>query len=217
MTTEDKIREVFSRKLSCLLKEKNCTQLDLAHFMNVSNTTVNNWVNGYKMPRMDKIDRICVFFGINRKDLLTDSAPPTSKPTYPNVTPATYRKFKVIGNIACGNPIEAIENASECEYVETNLNIHADYVLRAQGDSMINARIFNGDFVFIREQPEVENGEIAAVLMDGEVTLKRFYRYDEYIELRAENPMYKPIIIHESDFDTIKVIGKAVACQFFVI
>ena len=139
------------------------------------------------------------------------------KPTYPNVTPATYRKFKVIGNIACGSPIEAIESSSEYEYVQTDLNIHADYVLRAQGDSMVNARIFNGDFVFIREQPEVENGEIAAVWMDGEVTLKRFYKHDEYIELRAENPMYKPIIIHESDFDTIKVIGKAVACQFFVI
>ena len=61
---------------------------------------------------------------------------------------------------------------------------------------MINARIFDGDYVFIREQAEVENGEIAAVWMDNTVTLKRFYRYDEYIELRAENPMFKPIIIH---------------------
>lgn len=81
---------------------------------------------------------------------------------------------------------------------------------------MINARIFDGDYVFIREQAEVENGEIAAVWMDNTVTLKRFYRYDEYIELRAENPMFKPIIIHETDFDSIRIIGKAVACQFWV-
>lgn len=128
--------------------------------------------------------------------------------------PAKYRKYKVLGNIACGSPIDAVQE--EGEYLETDLNVHADYVLKCQGDSMINARIFDGDYVFIREQAEVENGEIAAVWMDNTVTLKRFYRYDEYIELRAENPMFKPIIIHETDFDSIRVIGKAVACQFWV-
>lgn len=131
-----------------------------------------------------------------------------------SLSPAKYKKFKVLGNIACGNPIEAIEEQEE--YIETELNIHADYVLQCQGDSMINARVFNGDYVFIREQPEVENGEIAAVWMDGNVTLKRFYRHEDYIELRAENPTYKPIIIHEADFDSIHVIGKAVACQFII-
>ena len=136
------------------------------------------------------------------------------EPKY-NLPPAQYHKYKVLGNIACGSPIEAIQE--EEQYVETEFNIHADYVLKCQGDSMINARIFNGDYVFIKEQPEVENGEIAAVWMDGTVTLKRFYRHDEYIELRAENPTFKPIIIHQEDFDSIRIIGKAVACQFFVI
>lgn len=133
---------------------------------------------------------------------------------HPSLHPAKYRKYKVLGNIACGSPIDAVQE--EGEYLETDLNIHADYVLKCQGDSMINARIFDGDYVFIREQAEVENGEIAAVLMDNTVTLKRFYRHDEYIELRAENPMFKPIIIRETDFDSIRIIGKAVACQFFV-
>lgn len=133
---------------------------------------------------------------------------------HPSLSPAKYKKFKVLGNIACGQPIEAIQQVEE--FIETELNVHADYVLKCQGDSMINARIFDGDYVFIKEQPVVENGEIAAVLMDGTVTLKRFYRHDEYIELRAENPMYKPIIIHETDFECVHVIGKAVACQCFV-
>lgn len=131
-----------------------------------------------------------------------------------NLQPAKYRKYKVLGNIACGSPIDAVQE--EGEYLETDLNVHADYVLKCQGDSMINARIFDGDYVFIREQAEVENDEIAAVWMDNTVTLKRFYRYDEYIELRAENPMFKPIIIHETDFDSIRIIGKAVACQFWI-
>lgn len=213
----------ISENIKLLREMYNLSQKDLGIIAGVSDKAVSTWENGLKEPRMGAIQKIADHFGLQKSNIIEDgglikqSSLPTPKPTYPNVTPATYRKFKVIGNIACGNPIEAIENTSECEYVQTDLNIHADYVLRAQGDSMINARIFNGDFVFIREQPEVENGEIAAVWMDGEVTLKRFYKHDEYIELRAENPMYKPIIIHESDFDTIKVIGKAVACQFFVI
>lgn len=139
---------------------------------------------------------------------------PSANPFPTVLQPAKYRKYKVLGNIACGSPIDAVQE--EGEYLETDLNVHADYVLKCQGDSMINARIFDGDYVFIREQAEVENGEIAAVWMDNTVTLKRFYRYDEYIELRAENPMFKPIIIHETDFDSIRIIGKAVACQFWI-
>lgn len=213
----------ISENIKLLREMYNLSQKDLGIIAGVSDKTVSTWENGLKEPRMGAIQKIADHFGLQKSNIIEDgglikqSSLPTPKPTYPNVTPATYRKFKVIGNIACGSPIEAIESSSEYEYVQTDLNIHADYVLRAQGDSMINARIFNGDYVFIREQPEVENGEIAAVWMAGEVTLKRFYKHDEYIELRAENPMYKPIIIHESDFDTIKVIGKAVACQFFVI
>lgn len=213
----------ISENIKLLREMYNLSQKDLGIIAGVSDKAVSTWENGLKEPRMGAIQKIADHFGLQKSNIIEDgglikqSSLPTPKPTYPNVTPATYRKFKVIGNIACGSPIEAIESSSEYEYVQTDLNIHADYVLRAQGDSMINARIFNGDYVFIREQPEVENGEIAAVWMDGEVTLKRFYKHDEYIELRAENPMYKPIIIHESDFDTIKVIGKAVACQFFVI
>lgn len=139
---------------------------------------------------------------------------PSANPFPTVLQPAKYRKYKVLGNIACGSPIDAVQE--EGKYLETDLNVHADYVLKCQGDSMINARIFDGDYVFIREQAEVENGEIAAVWMDNTVTLKRFYRYDEYIELRAENPMFKPLIIHETDFDSIRIIGKAVACQFWV-
>lgn len=135
-------------------------------------------------------------------------------PMYSQLQPAKYRKYKILGGIACGAPIEAVPE--EGEYIETDLTVNADYVLKCQGDSMINARIFDGDYVFIKEQPEVENGEIAAVCMDNTVTLKRIYMYDDYVELRAENPMFKPIIIHKGDYDSVRIIGKAVACQFWV-
>lgn len=208
----------FQERLNEALSMRDMKPSELSRLSGVNEGAISQYRKGAYKANQYNLEKMAKVLNVSIPWLMGADEPVQEKIQLPKqITPATYRKFKVIGNIACGNPIEAIENASECEYVETNLNIHADYVLRAQGDSMINARIFNGDFVFIREQPEVENGEIAAVLMDGEVTLKRFYRYDEYIELRAENPMYKPIIIHESDFDTIKVIGKAVACQFFVI
>lgn len=88
--------------------------------------------------------------------------------------------------------------------------IHADFALRCKGDSMINARIYNGDLVFIHQQSDVDNGEIAAVIIDGEATLKRVYKYENRIELRPENPMF-PVLKYEGEqLADLQIIGKAV-------
>ena len=102
-------------------------------------------------------------------------------------------------------------------FVMANNDINADFCLKAKGDSMINARIFDGDIVFIRQQPTVNNGEIAAVIIDNEATLKRVYLYDNRLELRPENPTY-PVLNYEGEqLDSIRIIGKAVAFQSFKI
>lgn len=119
--------------------------------------------------------------------------------------------FPVIGEIACGEPI--VMNEEHEVYVDASARIKADAILVASGDSMIGARIYDGDIVFIKFQAEVENGEIAAVAINDEATLKRFYKFGGSIVLRAENPNYKDIIIDASNTDTIRVIGKAVAFQ----
>jgi repressor LexA len=119
--------------------------------------------------------------------------------------------FQVIGEIACGEPI--VMNEEHEVYVDASARIKADAILVASGDSMIGARIYDGDIVFIKFQPEVENGEIAAVAINDEATLKRFYKFGDSIVLRAENPNYKDIIIDASSADTIRLIGKAVAFQ----
>ena len=119
--------------------------------------------------------------------------------------------FPVIGEIACGEPI--VMNEEREVYVDASARIKADAILVASGDSMIGARIYDGDIVFIKFQPEVENGEIAAVAINDEATLKRFYKFGDSIVLRAENPNYKDIIIDASSTDTIRLIGKAVAFQ----
>jgi repressor LexA len=119
--------------------------------------------------------------------------------------------FQVIGEIACGEPI--VMNEEHEVYVDASARIKADAILVASGDSMIGARIYDGDIVFIKFQTEVENGEIAAVAINDEATLKRFYKFGDSIVLRAENPNYKDIIIDASSADTIRLIGKAVAFQ----
>lgn len=120
--------------------------------------------------------------------------------------PRTTKK-PLLGNIACGDPILAVENFDG--YVDAPEDIHCDFALRCKGDSMIGARIHDGDVVYIRQQDDVENSEIAAVIIDEEdVTLKRVYKLDHGMILQAENPSYAPIQINGSH--SARIIGKAV-------
>ncbi|MBQ2771077.1 MAG: repressor LexA [Clostridia bacterium] len=116
-------------------------------------------------------------------------------------------KRPLIGTIACGEPVLAEENIEG--QVDVPEHIRCDFVLRCKGDSMIGARIQDGDLVYIHQQPEVEPGEIAAVLLDGtEATLKRFYRSGDTITLVAENPAYAPIVVTKDR--QFRILGKAV-------
>lgn len=138
------------------------------------------------------------------------------KPIYPdNLIPLSKKptkKVPLVGTIACGTPILAEQNVSE--YIDMDNDIHADFALRCKGDSMINARIFDGDIVYIKITNQVENGEIAAVLIEdivSEATLKRFYKDDEKIRLCAENPTYKDMVFYHEEINAVHVLGKAVA------
>lgn len=120
------------------------------------------------------------------------------------------KKIPLIGEIACGVPILAQENI--LAYVDLPETTHnADFCLKCKGDSMINARIYDGDIVFVRQQPTVENGEIAVVVIDGEATLKRFYRRGNIITLAAENPNFEPITLTLDEYSDIRIAGKAIA------
>ncbi len=130
-----------------------------------------------------------------------------------NILPIETQKFPLLGSIACGEPIFA-ENHIE-EYIEAGGHIHADFCLRAKGDSMINARICDGDIVFIRMQNSVDNGQIAAVLINDEATLKRVYynKSNNILQLNAENPSYEPLIYAGDQLSEIRILGLAVAFQ----
>lgn len=112
----------------------------------------------------------------------------------------------LIGQVAAGTPILAEENIEE--YFHIDSSIKADFCLKVKGDSMIDADIHSEDIAFFRKQPTLDNGEIGAVVLDGEATLKRFYKYDGSIVLQPENKDYRPIIISDGD---IYIAGKLVA------
>lgn len=129
---------------------------------------------------------------------------------YPNISPVKLKKFPMLGKIACGEPIFADEDRES--YVMADTDIKADFCLTAKGDSMVNARIYDGDIVFIRSDVEVQNGDIAAVVIGDEATLKRFY-YDKEnnkVVLMAENPKYAPLVYVNEELEQIHCLGKAV-------
>ena len=155
----------------------------------------------------DKIELIADYLSISPAYIMgwTDSDLTHIK----NIEPIpTMVKVPLLGTIACGEPILAEENIED--YINMPEKTKGTFALRCKGDSMINARIFDGDIVFIREQPEVENGEIAAVLIDDEATLKRVYKTENSIELRPENPTFKPLYYQKEEMNKVRILGKAV-------
>lgn len=133
------------------------------------------------------------------------------------VMPVGAKRIPMLGEIACGEPRFASEEHDSYAVVSDNLSV--DFCLRANGDSMIGARIFDGDIVYIRKQESVDNGEIAAVIIDDEATLKRVYYYpdEEKLVLSPENPKYPPLVYMGEELSDIKILGKAVAFQSSVV
>lgn len=136
-------------------------------------------------------------------------------PDLPNIFPIRTKKVPLLGTIAAGVPIYADENFDG--YRECTEDIDADFCLKIQGDSMIGARINDGDIIFIRKQEDVDNGEIAAVLIEDEATLKRVYKEKDSLILQAENPKYAPIVYTAESYVECRILGKAVAFQSDIV
>ena len=141
----------------------------------------------------------------------------TPLPAHPDILPVQVCRIPMLGSIACGEPIYASEERES--YCMADDGLDADFCLRASGESMTGARIYDGDVVFIRMQSSVDNGEIAAVIINDEATLKRVYFYpdEEKLILTPENPRYAPIVYLGVELEGIKILGKAVAFQSAVI
>lgn len=191
---------------------KQITQEELGATCGTTKQSIFKYESGVvtNIP-LDRLEKIAVALDVSPAYLMGWDEPEQPKPLPSHIMPLpAMKEWPVLGATACGKPLhrEMLD-----ETVLAPVDIKADIVFRCVGDSMINARIFDGDAVFIHLQPEVENGQIAVIRIGDEYTLKRVYVFDHYVELRSENPTVKPIILRgpELEPDSFEVVGLAVA------
>lgn len=198
-------------------KSKKMSQKEIAIDLKFSQASISEWEIGKSNPSTANAMKLAEYFGVPLDYLMGLSDDDGQNKNAPidfgaisNIIPIEFgNPIPILGDIACGEPILAEENIQD--YIRPDKSITADFALVCHGDSMINARIFDGDIVFIRQQPDVENGEIAAVLIENEATLKRVYKYKNSIELRPENPTFPVLDFEGEKLNSIKILGKAVA------
>ncbi len=204
----------FADRLQELMVHKNLTKTALAKLCGIDKSNITRYCRGDYEAKQDVVYRIAFSLNVDEAWLMGYDVPMQKRPARPEASniiklPEMHR-YPLLGAIACGDPILATENIDD--YVYGPDGIHADYALRCKGDSMINARIYDGDIVYIRQQTTVDDGDIAAVLIDNdEATLKRFRQYEDHVVLEPENPQYRPLVFWGADMQEVRIIGKAVA------
>lgn len=206
-----------------LLEENNCKSADVARETKIHPSTFTDWKKGKSAPKIDKLQKIAEFFNVN-VEWLTGASDEKERPKDLDewnkklgILSIAKQKLPLLGEVSCGQPIFANEERES--YIEAGTNIQADFCLKAKGDSMVNARIHDGDIIFIRKQSIVNNGEIAVVIIDDSVTLKRVFYYpdDMKLVLQAENPKYEPLVYVNEELEHVHILGKAVAFQSDVL
>lgn len=196
----------IGKRIAARRKEMKLTQPELGALCGTTKQTIFKYENEIvtNIP-LDRLEKIALALDVSPAYLMGwesgENLPDNIQPM------PEMREVPRVGEIACGTPILAEENLDG--YDKVPAYAQCDFTLVCKGDSMINARIFDGDIVCIRQQPEVENGEIAAVLIDDEATLKRVKRFEDHIVLEPENPLYRPIVFWGEEMESVHIMGKA--------
>ena len=210
---------MLGERIRNLRKERHMSLEQLAELIGTSRQTVHRYETGViaNIPH-EKIEAMARALGTTPSSLMGwekgDDFPSYSNMTVSNLSATTERRLPILGNVACGEPIFASEEQGY--YMRAGSDIHADFCLMARGDSMINARIFDGDILFVKKQESVDDGEIAVILIDDEATVKRVYfnREDGILTLMPENPTYKPMRYMGHQLDRIRILGKVISGQY---
>ena len=202
--------KIFTKRLADVMRNKEITQAELSKRTGIRASSISDYIKGKYLPKQDKVALIADALSVNPAWLM-GYKPSADLPAAPNILPIKKKKIPLLGKIAAGQPIFADEDHGT--YVECDEDAHVDFALRVQGDSMIGARINDGDLVFIRKQDDVEDGEIAAVLIDDDATLKRVYHQPEAVMLVSENPKYAPMIFNSENCFSCRILGKAIFFQ----
>ena len=202
-------------RLSQLRQEKGLNMREAARQLGMPYTTYVNYEKGTREPNSETLISLAKFYGTSIYYLLCKSDSPPGRDIPPGFEPMPkMKKVPLIGAIACGEPITAEQNIEKM--VDVPEYIRCDFSLTCHGDSMVDAGIHDKDVVYIRIQPEVENGEIAAVRIDGEATLKRVYYNPGTLTLMPANPAYAPMVYTGSQLEEVHIEGKAVGWTHWV-
>lgn len=207
MIDAQQLKDIMAKNLIYYINKSGKTQTDISRELNIPETTMSNWIRGNTYPRTDKIQLLADYFKIRRSDLTEEKSLPDNLAT---LSPSDFKRIPILGTIACGDPILAEQNIEGYTYETIDSLPHGSiFALKAKGDSM-SPTIPDGSTVIIREQSDVENKEIAAVLVNGdnEATLKRIEKFGDVVILKPDNPAHPTILIDEEN--PARIIGKAV-------
>ena len=191
--------------LAHAMAEKNIKAAELSRLTGISKPRLSQYKSGVYVPKADAICAMARALGVSEAYLLGTTDIPEVN------SGGKYKVLPILGQIACGHPVFANEEDGGAVY--TDADTDADFCLIAKGDSMKDARINNGDIVFIKKTETVNNGEIAAIIINDEATLKRVYYYPESTKLMliSENSNYEPMVFCGEELERTRIIGKAVA------
>ena len=204
----------FASTIKHLRTERGITQEQLAAMLKVSRSTIGMYETGSREPDFETCEAIADIFNVDMDYLMGRSSVERKNPITPTaIIPPGFSpmpqmdQVPLVGRVACGTPILAEQNIERMVSVPSDWR--ATFTLKCNGKSM-EPRILDGDLVAIRKQPTVENGEVAAVRIGEEATLKHVYVYSNYIELRPENPEFESIIKIGDEMENVVIEGKAV-------
>lgn len=203
---DDRQKDIFSKNLKRLLEIHGLSQAEVAKSIKVSPQTFNTWVQGIALPRMGKVQALADYFGIAKSDLIEENQPQ-------ELSKSKGVKIPVLGRVAAGVPIEAIEEILDWEEIPESMARNGEYfALKIRGDSM-EPRIQDGDVVIVRRQPDADSQDIVIALVNGEdATCKRLIKYDHGLGLLSNNPLYDPLIFSHKEAEEmpVTILGKVV-------
>ena len=204
----------MSNYLADRRKSLGLTQKEVAEMVGVAEGTVSRWESGeIANMRRDRIALYAEALKTSTSFIMTGEIEKSQIPPGFEPLPKMVRR-PIVGNIACGDPITAEQNIQD--YAEVPEQFHCDFCLRCHGDSMVDAGIQDGDIVYIHIQPEVHDGEIAAVRIGDEATLKRVYYDGNTITLVPANSAYRPKSYSCPALADLQLEGKAFGSTHWV-
>lgn len=190
--------------------KRKLTLEDIAQYVGTTRQTIQKYESGVvaNIP-FDKIEKIAEKLGTTPAYLMGWLDQEEHSRLYGAQQSEPYDRVERRGETSPGEPLVVREQTPQ--YDDVPFGVNCDFTLVCKGDSMVNARILNGDIVYIHGQEDVENGEIAAVVIGNETTLKRVYKKEKQLVLLPENPRYEPLIYTGEELRKVRIIGKAVA------